>query len=518
MRVLYTWVGRSDLNASVAGERAGAASRGRGPVADALLFLAHQLDRAVLLFDYAPDEADAKERISRYVEWLELELFQAGHGLALVSRAITKGDPTSFNWVYDAMRGTVSEFEHDKAAAARHYLVGPGTPTMAACTLIIARLGECAGTLWQTDVRSPQGCRRLELPVDLSLRDAPDPASSSAERAPGEQSAARPEPAEGVITCSPSTKRAWELAARAAHSQWPVLILGSTGTGKEELARHIHRQSGGQKPFVALNCGAIPENLIESELFGHKKGAFTGATENKPGVFEAARDGIVFLDEIGELPLGAQSRFLRVLQEKKVTRLGEHEERSIQCRIIAATHRHLWQAVQEGRFRADLYYRLAGIILTLDELAARPEDLTTMIDHFWEKTVSDNPGFPGRKLSPEARERLLAHPWPGNVRELKATLVRIAFLAQKPLVSAVDVELALSLPMDGTPTVKAAAALPAATAQADARSTDLDFKANTKRFQRELILQVLAQTHGNKSRAAQRLGITPQHLARLLKG
>jgi len=192
MRVLYTWVGRSDLNASVAGERAGAASRGRGPVADALLFLAHQLDRAVLLFDYARDEADAEERISRYVQWLELELVQAGHDLVLVSGAITKGDPTSFNWVYDAMRGTVSEFEHDKAVAARHYLVGPGTPTMAACTLIIARLGECAGTLCRPMSEARRGADGSNCPWISLLGTRPIRQAQAPSARPG--SKARPGP------------------------------------------------------------------------------------------------------------------------------------------------------------------------------------------------------------------------------------------------------------------------------------------------------------------------------------
>jgi DNA-binding NtrC family response regulator len=522
MKVLYTWIGNSDLRASEQPcARDGTPPRppaggnlpqgsGMGPVADALLHLEEKLDCAVLLFDYFEQEID---KYKRYCEWLKKRLAEADKPLELIPRPILKGDPTSFNWVYDAMREAIDAFERERRVTARFYLVGPGTSTMAACTLIVARLTACAGTLLQADCKNPRGFRPLELPVDLILGDAPDPASHTADRAPGAQAqkaSAMP------IVLSPSTRRAFALAQRAAKSQWPVLILGNTGTGKEELARHIHRCSDSSKKFISLNCGAIAENLIESQLFGYRKGAFTGAMSDAPGVFETAGDGIVFLDEVGELPLPAQTRFLRVLQEKKVVRLGEHHEREINCRIVAATHRNLWQAVKEGRFRADLYYRLAGLIITLDDLANRPEDLREMIEVFWQEVVADNPGFPGRELSDAARERLLGHAWPGNVRELKATLVRLAFLAQGPRVSAADVGLALDTPVDTSargyiqrPTVERPAL------QGDAG--DFDFKANTKRYQQALVRQALDAAGGNKSRAARMLGLSVQHLGRLLK-
>lgn len=520
MKVLYTWLGMSDLRASEPDKRQDNKSgSGKGPVADTLLHLAEDLDGAVLLFDCFEDEARSGAPGSNYVRWLEKQLEQAGKHLDLTLRPIVKGDPTSFNWAYDAMRQAVEEHERGRHIEKRQYLVGPGTPTMAACTLIVARLAACAGTLWQTDVKSDQGCRPLELPFDLSLKDAPDPASHAAERAPGAQSVAQRTPGAPIVL-SPSTRRAWLLAERAAQSQWPVLILGSTGTGKEELAKHIHRCSDSSKHFSSLNCGAIPANLIEAELFGYKKGAFTGAVTDEAGAFEAAGDGIVFLDEVGELPLEAQTRFLRVLQEKKVIRLGERTERELNCRIVAATHRNLWQAVEAGRFRADLYYRLAGLIITLDDLIERPEDLRAMVDDFWQQTVESNPGFPARVLSEDARQRLLAHAWPGNVRELRATLVRTAFLAQGPQVSAADVELALARPGDQAPPARPeAVALAGSTTEnrLPAIGPELDFKASTRRYQRELVQQALAQAEGNKSRAARTLGLSVQHLRRLLK-
>lgn len=327
MNVLYTWVGTSDLRASEPDNRKDheadsspnrsakankSSGSGKGPVADTLLHLADSLDCAVLLFDCPEDEARTGEPGSNYVRWLERQLAHAGKRLNIVRRLIVKGDPTSFNWAYDAMRKVVSDRERGLDIAKRYYLVGPGTPTMAACTLIVARLAACAGTLWQADVKSPQGCRPLELPFDLSLKDAPDPASHDAGRAPGAPSAAQRAPDEAIVL-SPSTRRAWRLAERAAQSQWPVLILGGTGTGKEVLVNHLLKHTHLKGIVISKNCGAIPENLIEAELFGYKKGAFTGALADQAGAFEQAGDGIVFLDEIGELPLHAQTRFLRVL-------------------------------------------------------------------------------------------------------------------------------------------------------------------------------------------------------------
>ena len=433
MNVLYTWIGKSDLRAVEGSGR-------QGPVADTLLHLpVDRLERVVLLFDCA---AGAEELGANYRSWLNDQLRQASKSVVATLAPITQGDPTSFNWVYDAMRKVVAESEAGKPARERHYLVGPGTPTMAACTLILSRLAACKGTLWQVDEKSPQGCRRLELPFDLNLEDGPDPASRA--RA-GEPLNKLPDE---VVVDSPGARHAWRLAERAAQSRWPVLILGSTGSGKEELTKHLFEHSGLKGPLRSVNCGAIPDNLIEAELFGYKKGAFTGARDAHPGIFEAAADGMVFLDEVGELPLGAQTKLLRVLQEKTITRLGEHEERSINCRIVAATHRKLWQAVQDGRFRADLYYRLAGLIIELPDLVQRPEDIRTMIRRFWQQIVEENPGFPGRELGDAAHRRLLTHSWPGNVRELKATLVRVAFLAEAPHVTADDVELALAKPGD----------------------------------------------------------------------
>jgi len=348
-----------------------------------------------------------------------------------------------------------------------------------------------------------RGCRPVALPFDAVFRDAADPNS----KWPDGDASIEDVP----IVRSAAARRAWQLAERAAATDFPVLILGSTGVGKEVIARHIHHSSGRKGPFRALNCGAIPENLIEAELFGYKKGAFTGAAADTPGIFEAAAGGTVFLDEIGELPLAQQVKFLRILQERELTRLGEHHPRKLDCRILAATHRDLWQAIEKGDFRADLYYRLAIIFIHLPDLKQRPEDLEAMIHHFWQRIITKAPGFPGRELSDEAQAALMAYSWPGNVRELEAVLMRIAFLAEGPVVKEETIRAAIGLENIH----------PGPRLRPKEEDVDLPIQGSMKemldRYRASLIQRALADANGNKTRAAKQLDITPQHLSRLLK-
>lgn len=214
------------------------------------------------------------------------------------------------------------------------------------------------------------------------------------------------------------------LARKAAASEIPVLITGETGTGKEVLARAIHGESGRRgKPFVAVNCGSIPENLIESHLFGHVKGAFTGAINNAPGKFREAEGGTLFLDEIGELPLEAQVRLLRVLQEKEVEPVGSHKRLPTDVRIISATHRDVSEGMELGAFREDLFYRLNGLPIHIPALRDRPQDIIPLAEHFiniyaLRENVEVEP------LDEETHQMLIAHRWPGNVREMENTLHR----------------------------------------------------------------------------------------------
>lgn len=511
MNILYTWVGNSDLKAPDSGDR-------HGPIADALRGLSKERKEpwcVVLLQDYERPEDKAKGE--RYLSWLEGWLDKKQYidlGLVPISKAESGTDPTSYIWVYDTMRRVVNENPKKlRAPFSRHYLVGPGTPTMAACTIILSRLKNYHGSLWQTDERSrPLGYRKLELPFGGHLEEVPDPQSSLAE------------PTSAIILESLSTKHAWELAERAANSALPVLILGSTGTGKEEIAKHIHKESKRCKAeLVTVNCGAIPPDLIASELFGYVKGAFTGAVENTIGVFETAQGGTVFLDEIGELPLAAQAALLRVLQNKKIRPIGASKEREVDFRVVAATHRNLWEEVKKGTFREDLYYRLACIIIKLEDLQDRQEDLFSMIEQFWKSIIQENGGFPGRELTVGARERLLEHQWPGNVRELKSTLTRMAFLARDISVEGDIVNEAISQGMflrggDSMKEDKADPSICSNPASEPFFAPDgHTWKEKITYYRRYLIETELQNTGGNKTQAAKKLGISAQQLARILK-
>ena len=227
--------------------------------------------------------------------------------------------------------------------------------------------------------------------------------------------------------------------------------MGESGTGKELLARAIHQASPRKdKPFIPVNCGAIPETLVESELFGYGKGAFTGATKEHKGYFETAHEGTIFLDEVGELPLPTQVKLLRVLQERKVSRVGSISEIPVNVRVISATNRNLIQEISEQRFRDDLFYRLGVAILKIPPIRERQGDLSLLIDKLWEKVNQEagenEPGFKLKQLSPAAKNLLLNYSWPGNVRELMNVLTRAAVWSPGESIREKDIQEAL-IPM-----------------------------------------------------------------------
>jgi two-component system nitrogen regulation response regulator GlnG len=232
-----------------------------------------------------------------------------------------------------------------------------------------------------------------------------------------------------IVGNSPAMREIYKTIGRVAKTDATVLIQGESGTGKELIAKVIHYHSNRWSgPFVALNCSAIPRDLLESELFGHERGAFTGASEQRPGKFEIAQGGTLFLDEIGDMPLDLQVKLLRVLQEREVTRLGGRTEIKVDCRIIAATNQALERAVKQGRFREDLYFRLNVVPITVPPLRERRSDVPDLI-HFILEKINREMGTSITAISSEAREMLIRHDWPGNVRELENTLVRAAVLA-----------------------------------------------------------------------------------------
>jgi transcriptional regulator with GAF, ATPase, and Fis domain len=285
-----------------------------------------------------------------------------------------------------------------------------------------------------------------------------------------------------------------------------VLLTGESGTGKEVFARAIHHESSrADGPFVALNCAALPEALVESELFGHERGAFTGADKLKRGRFELAAGGTLFLDEIGELTPAVQAKLLRVLQERQYERVGGTTTLEADIRLIAATNRELERAVADGRFREDLYYRVAVFRIHLPTLRERGEDVLLLADHFGRELGAKMERQPPR-FSGEVRELLVTHSWPGNVRELQNAIERALILAENALISAEHLGIGSRPPADAT--------IPAlSTPPTEDASTMLTIAALEKR----LIVEVLQRTHGHQKRAAALLGLTRFQLYGRLK-
>jgi two-component system response regulator PilR (NtrC family) len=300
-----------------------------------------------------------------------------------------------------------------------------------------------------------------------------------------------------LVGTSGPMQQVYEMVGRIAATKTNVLIVGESGTGKELVARAIHTESDrNEAPFIALNCAAIPENLLESELFGHVKGAFTGAVGNKPGLFEAADGGTLFLDEVGELSLPLQVKLLRAIQEKTIRRVGGNSDRRVDVRIVAATNRRLEDEVAAGRFREDLYYRLNVIQLQLPPLRDRMEDLPLLVHHFVEKFAREL-AKPVRGVSDEAMERLRAHAWPGNVRELENGIERAVALSRGDWIEAESLP-----PSLGTASgEKVAAAQPLPPGGVDLENLVAD-------YERGLLLHALERAGGVKKRAAQFLGIS----------
>ena len=288
-------------------------------------------------------------------------------------------------------------------------------------------------------------------------------------------------------------------ATKVAPTDTTVLLSGESGTGKEVVARFIHRGSPRKDgPFVALNCAALPEQLLESELFGHEKGAFTGALATRPGKIEQAAGGVLFLDEVGEMSPAVQAKFLRVLQEREYQRLGGTRTLKADMRVLAATNRNLKDAIAKGGFREDLYYRLAVFDIALTPLRERPEDILLLVEAFLEE-IGRSVGRPAAGVSNEARERLVAYPWPGNVRELRNAIERAVILCEGGLITSEHLPLGVVTSPKAEPGVSVAPVPTAGAVTLDAA-------------EREMILQALARAGNNKSKAARFLGLTRAQL------
>ena len=292
-----------------------------------------------------------------------------------------------------------------------------------------------------------------------------------------------------VVCESQAMRDLLDVASRVARHNTTVLITGESGTGKEVLARAVHRMSPrAERSFTAINCAAIPDQLLESELFGHAKGAFTGATADRPGLFELAHEGTLLLDEIGDLPLELQAKLLRVLEEGEVRRVGGRESRKVDVRVVAATAKVLEQAVEHGEFRADLFYRLNVVHLHIPPLRERPEDIPALLAHFAGQ-AAQRLGHPV-SVTPAALAALSHHGWPGNVRELRNAVERAAVLGGTGPLEPRDF------------------AMTATNGNGSGTSAALDLKSQVEAVERQAILRALEASGGNRRQAANLLGIS----------
>jgi two-component system response regulator AtoC len=306
---------------------------------------------------------------------------------------------------------------------------------------------------------------------------------------------------ESILAKSPQMIEVFRTIQKIADFKTTVLVSGESGVGKELVAKAIHARSTRKNaPFVAVNCGAIPENLLESELFGHKKGAFTDANADRRGLFEEATGGTLLLDEIGELPLNLQVKLLRALQEETIRRLGDTKDIKVDVRIITATHRDLGAEAKAGRFREDLFYRINVLPITIPPLRERREDIHLLIDHFLARNNA-RLGTHIRGFAPDARKLLMDYSWPGNVRELENTIERAMVLADSEILQATDLPERIREALDPV--------------QVQLATGELSIKKTSAAIEEILIRRALTKTKGNRTRAAEILEIS--HRALLYK-
>lgn len=485
-RVLFAWVGMTDLRAAEE-SRPGEL----GPIAQ----VAREGDfsRLVLLNNYGKEPNP-----EGYVEWLKQ------HCTAPVDLVPVKlPSPTDFAAIYVAARDQVEAVMKEARGRLKPvFHLSPGTPAMAAVWIMLGKGRFSEAELVQSS--REKGVERVEMPFNISAEFIPDAVRGADERLLSLASMAPSEETEfsGIVHRCSAMKKIVTQARLVAGRNVPVLLEGETGTGKELFARAIHKESArAGKPFIAVNCGAIPRELFEGEFFGYKKGAFTGADNEHAGYFEQADGGTLFLDELGELPLEAQVKILRVLNDKKVRRLGEPKERPVDVRIIAATNRTLLQEVAEGRFRSDLFYRLAVAMLKLPPLREREGDLGLLADSMLgqvNRELASGPGYKEKKLSINAKNLMIRHAWPGNAREMFNTIMRICVWCQGTTIQAEDVQQAL---------------LPNASQKNDdilQRPLGEGFKLQEIQdvVSVSYIRRALAEARGNKSKAAKLLGLS----------
>lgn len=465
------WVGAKDLNAP--------ASEGQGPILATLRAI--EFDRVELLYNYP------KVRVASWLSWLREQV-----NLPIEAHYEPLSSPVHFGEIYQVADGHLKRLASSVSLSIQ---ITPGTPAMQAVWILLGKT-RYPVKFYQSSLE--QGVEQVDIPFEIAAEYVPAANNLSSEKLA--QISMRNVPIDAafnsIITQSPRLQKLIQQAQILAIRLVPVLILGETGTGKELFARAIHNASlRANAPFIAINCGALPPELVDSTLFGHVKGAFTGAVQNRTGVFEQAHGGTLFLDEFGELKPDVQVRLLRILQEGTITPVGGVQEQKVDVRLICATHRNLMQDIGQGRFREDLFYRIAVGVLHLPPLREREGDIFLLAQSLLQEIGKQDMSLANKRLSPEALKQILRHSWRGNVRELQATLTRAALWSVEAMLTAEDIRQALFTLSDE---------------QKENTNLDISQGVNLSEmvsdFARDYIQQALIFTGQNKTQAARLLG------------
>jgi len=508
VNVLISWIGHTDLKAlapevpdrmrkrisDIVRGRMDPPEDGKGPLKT--MVEAREFDAIHLLADIPADIA------KRFVAWL---------GVPAKVHKVDVHSPANYEGIFETASSVLEGILDGPGDMEPHFLLSPGTPTMAAVWVLLGKT-KYPGRFWQTW----QGRATEEhIPFDISLdvipkllRDADGHFQHLAARGPSELQGF-----EQIVGDSPAIRLAAGRAKKAAVRDVPVLLTGESGTGKEMFARAIH-QAGHRRdnPFLAINCAALPKALLESDLFGHVKGAFTGADKVRDGAFRRADGGTLFLDEIGECDLDIQAKLLRVLQPppgegpcvREFTKVGGHQVERVDVRVVAATNQSLVERVAGGGFREDLYYRLAVITLKLPALRDRGSDTLMIAERLLDRINADfgkqEPGYGHKKLSSGAKYFIRSHGWPGNVRELYNTLLQAAVMSEGVELTSEDLRAAVpeAVPKNG--------AGPDLLERPLGEAFDLDSLVDT--VHRHYLARAMRQANGVKTRAAELLGLS----------
>jgi transcriptional regulator with PAS, ATPase and Fis domain len=483
--ILLSWLGITDLKAAdqlpTTGEPIG-----DGPILGALKNL--RFDELHLLHDQDPVKTVA------YTHWLAEH---SAINVVLIHRSLRS--PIDFGDIYQAVDGYLQNITATDPALDISIHLSPGTPAMAAVSILLGKTKYNTRFVQST---KDKGGEFVTIPFDISAEFIPQITKTSDRKLVDLASPSAPLSAafSDIVTQNPDLIRIINKAEKISVRDVPVLIMGESGTGKELFAKAIHNSSQrASKPFITVNCGAIPGELIDSELFGHVKGAFTGAITNKVGYFEAADNGTLFLDEFGELPPDAQVRLLRVLQSGEISKVGDSKTQTVDVRIIAATNRELSSDISTGRFREDLFYRVAIGIITLPPLRERPGDIALLAEHLMNiinQHASTQPGYIDKKLSTKAKNIILNHTWLGNIRELHGTLLRASIWSDGDTITDTD----LLDAMIARPAKQSSSELPEI-------GEGIDIQALLDEIKHKYITGAIAQSAGNKKKATKLLGL-----------